>query len=61
MATTDIFEAWLMFTAATATNVTVRNQLISYVWNHASDNLTAGAFPTVYNVNSGAITQGYAK
>ncbi|PCH43429.1 DUF1793-domain-containing protein, partial [Wolfiporia cocos MD-104 SS10] len=60
MTTSDISTAWLMFTAATATNDTVRNQFISYVWDHASDNLTAGAFPDVYNVNSGAIIQGYA-
>ncbi|PCH43422.1 DUF1793-domain-containing protein [Wolfiporia cocos MD-104 SS10] len=57
---TVVNSAWLMFTATTTTNDTVRNQLISYVWDHASDNLTAGAFPTVYNVNSGAITQSYA-
>ncbi|PCH43427.1 DUF1793-domain-containing protein [Wolfiporia cocos MD-104 SS10] len=52
--------AWLMFTAATATNNTLRNQLISYVWDRASDNSTVGPFPTEYNVNSGATTQSYA-
>ncbi|PCH42736.1 DUF1793-domain-containing protein [Wolfiporia cocos MD-104 SS10] len=52
--------AWLMFTAATATNDTVRNQFISFVRDRASDNSTVGPFPTIYNVDSGAITQSYA-
>lgn len=50
------FIAWLLFTAATATDPAVRNQLISFAWLHASSNLTQGPFPTSYDVSSGKLS-----
>ncbi|KAJ7347211.1 hypothetical protein DFH08DRAFT_808969 [Mycena albidolilacea] len=43
---------WTLFSAAAADNHT-RDLLISGVHNHASSNLTGGAFPTLYNVQTG--------
>ncbi|CCM02781.1 uncharacterized protein FIBRA_04889 [Fibroporia radiculosa] len=53
-------DAWLSFTAATATDATTRNSFLSLVWNHASSNLTAEVFPTTYGAGTGNATQGFA-
>lgn len=50
------FIAWLLFAAATATDPTVRNQLISFVWSHASSNVTQGPFPSAYDVSTGQLS-----
>ncbi|KAI0712927.1 hypothetical protein C8T65DRAFT_726919 [Cerioporus squamosus] len=46
--------AWTLFTAATATDDGVRNQLIQYVWGRAASNKTAGELPDVYEDITGA-------
>ena len=43
----------MMFAAATATDPSVRDQFISFAWQHASSNLTQGPFPYAYDVSTG--------
>ncbi|KAH9951526.1 hypothetical protein B0H21DRAFT_684389, partial [Amylocystis lapponica] len=57
---TLIGSAWLSFTAASALNSTVRDELLSMIWNHASYNLTVDIFPTMYAVDTGAESSGAA-
>ncbi|KAJ7585435.1 hypothetical protein C8J56DRAFT_1165854 [Mycena floridula] len=45
---------WTLFTAATATNTSVRDALVAMVRLRASYNLTAGAFPAIYDTNNGS-------
>ncbi|KAI0829800.1 DUF1793-domain-containing protein [Trametes gibbosa] len=52
--------AWLLFTAATVQDNGVRDSLIENVWSKASSNLTAGAFPDQWNVQTGAVLEGSA-
>ncbi|OBZ70559.1 hypothetical protein A0H81_09078 [Grifola frondosa] len=52
--------AWTLFTAATASNTTVLTELISSAWARAASNLSAGAFPTTYQVNTGLTNGGVA-
>ncbi|EMD35396.1 hypothetical protein CERSUDRAFT_66560 [Gelatoporia subvermispora B] len=52
--------AWTIFAAATATNTTVRDKLISMVRSRASFNGTSGIFPTIYNTSQGAVLGGDA-
>ncbi|KZT10664.1 uncharacterized protein LAESUDRAFT_643335, partial [Laetiporus sulphureus 93-53] len=57
----DAATGWLAFTAATASNTTVRNSLIDMIWKRASYNLTAGVWPSVYStVGSGSVEDGSA-
>ncbi|THH08873.1 hypothetical protein EW146_g8851 [Bondarzewia mesenterica] len=56
----DVVSSWNLFQAAIATDSSVRNSLISMVRARASFNSTVGAFPTVYDPNSGAINFGVA-
>ncbi|CCM02776.1 uncharacterized protein FIBRA_04884 [Fibroporia radiculosa] len=53
-------DAWISFTAATASNPTVRNGLLSLVWAHASSNSSPGIFPAMYAASTGNATQGFA-
>ncbi|KAI0368349.1 hypothetical protein BV20DRAFT_471147 [Pilatotrama ljubarskyi] len=50
--------AWLLFTAATVLDDSVRDDLIRGVWTRASFNGTAGPFPDVYDSASGATGAG---
>lgn len=45
----------MLFTAATATDPSVRDQFISFAWQHASSNLTQGPFPYAYDVETGEL------
>lgn len=46
----------MLFTAATATDPAVRDQFISFAWQHASSNVTQGPFPYTYDVSSGDLS-----
>ncbi|KAI0354924.1 hypothetical protein OH77DRAFT_1425524 [Trametes cingulata] len=52
--------AWLLFTAATVSDVTVRDKLIHAVWSRVSSNLIAGEFPDIYNPQTGLVQGGSA-
>ncbi|EIW62884.1 DUF1793-domain-containing protein [Trametes versicolor FP-101664 SS1] len=52
--------AWLLFTAGTVTDNSVRNSLVQNAWIRASSNITANAFADQYNVQTGAVTEGAA-
>ncbi|GBE81170.1 Glutaminase A [Sparassis crispa] len=52
--------AWLLFTAATCQNTSVRDSLVAMAWKHAAFNQTAAVFPTTYLVDTGAGTRGMA-
>ncbi|KAI0958924.1 hypothetical protein AcV7_004605 [Taiwanofungus camphoratus] len=52
--------AWLAFTAATASNSSVRDQLLAYVYARVSANQTVGIFPTTYAIDTGNPTDGSA-
>ncbi|EED84532.1 predicted protein [Postia placenta Mad-698-R] len=52
--------AWMAFAAATVSNTTIRNNMISMAWAHAASNLTPGVFPTMYDVITGDVTESYA-
>ncbi|PCH44011.1 DUF1793-domain-containing protein [Wolfiporia cocos MD-104 SS10] len=52
--------AWLSFIAASAQNQTVRQDLLALLWAHASYNHSAGVFPALYNVSTGAVAGGIA-
>ncbi|KAJ7585364.1 hypothetical protein C8J56DRAFT_788320 [Mycena floridula] len=47
---------WTLFTATTVTTAPARDALVSMVRTRASFNQTAGAFPALYNVNTGDTT-----
>lgn len=49
------FLATLLFTAATASDIDVRDGLIHGVWARAGMNLIEGPFPGFYDAWSGAI------
>ncbi|KAF7378320.1 hypothetical protein MSAN_00257800 [Mycena sanguinolenta] len=46
---------WTLFSAAAAPDKTTRDLLITAVRNHASSNVTAGTFPTLYDVQTGLV------
>ncbi|KAF8992055.1 hypothetical protein BDQ17DRAFT_240301 [Cyathus striatus] len=50
---------WTMFTAATVSDSSLRDSLISMVWQRASYNDTA-PFPTTYDPNTGSAITGFA-
>ncbi|KAI0633571.1 DUF1793-domain-containing protein [Trametes polyzona] len=52
--------AWLLFTAGIVQDNGVRDNLIDSAWRRASSNLTKGALPDQYNVQTGAIIEGQA-
>jgi len=53
---------WTMFTASTFnSNTTTRDLFISMVHSRASYNQTSGAFPTLYNVDTGNSSTGQAR
>lgn len=58
--TTQGDSAWMAFAAATVSNTTIRNNMISMAWAHAASNLTPGVFPTMYDVITGDVTESYA-
>lgn len=49
--------AWLLFTAATATDNDIRDGLIHGVWARAGMNLVDGPFPEQYDAWSGMVLQ----
>ncbi|KAF8995301.1 hypothetical protein BDQ17DRAFT_1430456 [Cyathus striatus] len=51
---------WTMFTAATVSDSSLRDSLISMVWQRASYNDTA-AFPTTYDPYTGSAITGFAR
>ncbi|KAF7378321.1 hypothetical protein MSAN_00258100 [Mycena sanguinolenta] len=46
---------WTLFSAAAAPDNTTRDLLITAVRNHASSSVTAGTFPTLYDVQTGLV------
>lgn len=55
---TDDFSilAWMLFTAATVLDDSVRDQLIQFAWNRAVLNASPGELPDMYNVVTGDIS-----
>lgn len=52
---------WDLWAAAMATDNNVRNDIISLVRARAASNSSAGAFPLVYDVGTGAASSGFAR
>lgn len=50
-----------MLTAGTASNASTRDLLISMVHKRASENTTSGAFPSIYDADTGAMSGGQAR
>ncbi|KAI0049479.1 DUF1793-domain-containing protein [Auriscalpium vulgare] len=55
------FSTWNLFSAAIATDTTVRDGLISGVHNRATMNASAGAFPVTYDSSRGSTILGTAR
>ncbi|KAM5534565.1 hypothetical protein V8D89_011769 [Ganoderma adspersum] len=52
--------AWSLYASAFVSDTTVRDNLITSVYNHANFNQTVGAFPERYNVTTNAVNNGRA-
>lgn len=52
---------WDLWAAAMATDNNVRNSIISLVRARAASNISAGAFPLVYDAVTGSVSSGVAR